>query len=298
MCASHTQTQAHTAHGRASEWVPGSETIKNMFPETNEYRAVQCECARHGMEHSQWLETSHLIKKRHPTKRYNSSEVCTTNPLALAYTHTITNANALVFHRPNETSFSPDTKWYSEIYYTQGNGNNDELPDRIKCFVVEFSVHRLPTQTQTHTCKRTERAHTGIKTGILKWNTVNYVLCEIITGAIVCEPRKWLYFISSSSLPPTCQVVYICVKYYCNNNGNNLFMSFSWEYSFPPCLCLSLHLPSARLSSTDSFSRSLFSVFFFQRTIYKRFIPQNKLHIYSNFRSFSGPAIQRATAMI
>lgn len=137
-----------------------------------------------------------------------------------------------------------ETKHHTKWWYL------DTLATMMDCGSHQVFLIR-PTGTGTETESNKHRGD------ILKWNTVNYVLCEIITGAIVvCMKCKWLYFISSSILlppppsppplltpPPTpqqhtakCQVVYICVKYYCNNNGNNLFMSFSFHFA-PFAVC-------------------------------------------------------------
>lgn len=85
---------------------------------------------------------------------------------------------------------------------------------------------------QANTTNHSRQSEKQRNRRILKWNTVNYVLCEIITGAIVCQRISGCisFPLPSTSISNVSRrlYVYICVKYYCNNNGNNLFMSFSW----------------------------------------------------------------------
>lgn len=79
------------------------------------------------------------------------------------------------------------------------------------------------------------------------------LVCDAIVIYIIvhcmfwCEPRKWLYFISSPSLPcvcvcsfpnlqnvprSTCSMLYLHKILLRTTNGNNLFVSFSWEFWF------------------------------------------------------------------
>lgn len=119
-----------------------------------------------------------------------------------------------------------------------------------------------------------------------------YVLCEIITGAIVfCfVARKWLYFISSFLLlllPCTgthsqeCQVVYICVKYYCNNNGNNLFMSFSFPLR-PVCRLLAGWFRVARATSRLVSLWFVLSGFQMEQTVRIEISSLSFVHFYKN----------------
>lgn len=179
------------------------------------------------------------------------------------------------------------------------------------CWIFQFD--RLWLAHRLHEIVQAER--TGIGTGILQSNTINYVLCEIITLVyaiviiyIMCmlwwEPHKWLHFISSSPCvcvySPTHQtlqrVCYICVKYYCKQRmviiccWCHFLGRVSVRASRPssPWKIIILSTLSSLLAVCLPVGLSAIFIYFSSKQFINAFI---LLHIYSSF-PFRFPTLQ------
>lgn len=140
-----------------------------------------------------------------------------------------------VFHRPKRKYHSIRDRLHTKMIFGYARWQQWWITDRIKCFggldstepstSNESRPSKMWKTNSVCVCKREKEREKQRNRRILKWNTVNYVLCEIITGAIVCKRisgcisfplpstskvSSWLYIFAWNIIATTMVIICLC----------------------------------------------------------------------------------------